>query len=69
MKTKIKLLRHLQYGSERLYPDCPLSEAMCQMMDKKTLSSDQVNILISVGKCDTKIDTVKERPIKKGASK
>lgn len=62
MKTKIKLLKHVQYGRERLYPNCCLSRAICTITGGKTLSEEAATILNAVGQCDIEIEVVKDRP-------
>lgn len=67
MKTKMKLLKHVQYGRERLYPGCPLSKAICLDKDVKTMSDDSVGIYQTLGECEIEIEVVKKRPVEKGA--
>lgn len=67
MKTKIKLLKHVQYGRERLYPGCQLSKAICLIAGGKTISDDAVGVLETLGQCEIEIEVVKKRPIDKVA--
>lgn len=62
MKTTIKLLKHVQYGRERLYPNCALSRAICLISGGKTVSEEHATILTAVGQCELEIETVKKRP-------
>lgn len=62
MTTKIKLIKHVHYGRERLYPNCPLSTSICMIMGGKTLSQGDVDILARHGNCEFKIEIVKDRP-------
>lgn len=62
MKTKIKLLRHVQYGRERLYPGCALSRAIIALTGGKTFNDDQATILQGIGQCELEVVTVNERP-------
>ena len=64
-KTVIKLLKHVQYGQERLYPNCDLSRAICLIAGKKTISDDAATALTAVGNCELDIETVKKRPTDK----
>lgn len=62
MTVKIKLLRHTQYGTDRHYPDCDLSRAICKITRKKTISKDDIAVLKILGKCGVAIEVVKTRP-------
>lgn len=66
MKTKIKLLKHTQYGRERLYPGCSLSRAICAISGGKTMNEEQADILTAIGNCEIEVEVVKNRPKQKG---
>lgn len=62
MTIKIKLLKHVHYGIERLYPGCDLTRAICRITQKKTITVTDLSILIDEGGCDVNIEDVNERP-------
>ncbi len=62
MKTKIKLLKHVQYGRERLYPGCPLSHAIIAIAKGKVFSPTEAAILSGMGQCQVEIKEVATRP-------
>lgn len=61
-KIKMKLLKHFQYGRERYYPGCPLSEAICLAMKNKCMNEDTITCLVQVGKINVEYESIKERP-------
>ena len=60
MKTKIKLLKRIHYGQERLYPDCDLSRAICAISGKKTLNEEAQQALVRIGRCEIEIQAMKK---------
>lgn len=60
--TKMKLLKHLQYGRERHYPGCDLSKAICAAMRLKCISEDTITCLTKIGNVKIEYELVKEKP-------
>mgnify|MGYP001575319182 FL=1 len=39
-------LKHIRsYGNDRYYPACKTSSVLCELLGRKSLTADQVNIL------------------------
>ena len=47
MKLNLRLMR--SYGQERYYPDCDTSRMVCELMERKSLTMQQLVIMAKYG--------------------
>lgn len=44
------ILKHVRsYGNDRYYPACPLSQMICELLNRKSLTFEQLEIIKSHG--------------------
>lgn len=63
MTIEIKLLAIKRFGGYQYYPACQISESLCSIARKRSLSRQDIDILSTIECFDVKIEIVE---IKKG---